>query len=114
VLILPELTRLAKPVSVATCQVNPTVAVLLAILACVHKITRSFNGSPLATPYLNSDGGGKDALDPKHPANEPLIATTAVVLAALIIKSRRLLFSGISDIESISCYSLPNIPQLTS
>jgi len=47
---LPVLTMVLKLLSLATSQVSGTAALLPGILACVHKMTRSASGSPLATP----------------------------------------------------------------
>ena len=47
----PETRTLENSRSAATCHVRLTVSDKPWNLACVHKITRSLSGSPLATPY---------------------------------------------------------------
>ena len=76
---------LLQLLSLAICQLMLTVSTLSGILACVHKITRSASGSPLATPDLNSEGLAVSPLLPQ--ATKALMLAKAVGSGGLAHKS---------------------------
>jgi hypothetical protein len=85
---------LMNAASVATCQVSGIVALLSVAFACVHRITRSAKGSPLATPNANFGAGPALELLLEQPANETVTAAAAVAVV-LIMNLRRLLSQGV-------------------
>jgi hypothetical protein len=91
----PELTMELKLLSLATCQVRGTAALLSGTLACVHKITRSDNGSLLATPNVNWAGLAAGAIESLSPQATTELAAAAAS-AAFNKNSRRLVVSVIA------------------
>ena len=98
---LPDVTNVAKSAVLETSYVSSTGALPDCGCACVHRITLSAKGSPLATPKLNAtglgagEGVGAGSSDPPQADSTEPVANTAETELMRIKNSLRELDVGV-------------------